>query len=44
MLPASAPDGFIVKVAGEAGSTTDDYYIDMMIQKKYGKNVLDPVF
>ena len=27
MLPASAPDGFIVKVAGEAGSTTDDYYI-----------------
>lgn len=26
-LPASAPDGFVVKVAGEKGSTTDDYYV-----------------
>lgn len=44
MLPASAPDGFIVKVAGEAGSTTDDYYIRYDDTEKYGKNVLDPVF
>lgn len=26
-LPSTAPDGFIIKVAGEKGSTTDDYYI-----------------
>ena len=26
-LPSSAPDGFIIKVAGEEGSSTDDYYI-----------------
>lgn len=26
-LPASAPDGFTVKVAGEEGSASDDYYI-----------------
>ena len=25
-LPASAPDGFIVKITGEKGSNTDDYY------------------
>ena len=27
MLPSSAPDGYTVLVAGESGSTTDDYYI-----------------
>lgn len=26
-LPATAPDGFTVKVAGEEGSSTDDYYV-----------------
>ena len=26
-LPSSAPDGFTVKVAGESGSTADDYYV-----------------
>ena len=26
-LPASAPDGFIVKITGEKGSNTDDYYV-----------------
>lgn len=26
-LPASAPNGFTCKVTGEAGSTTDDYYV-----------------
>lgn len=26
-LPISAPDGFVVKIAGEKGSTTDDYYV-----------------
>ena len=26
-LPSSAPEGFIVKVAGEEGSSTDDYYV-----------------
>ena len=26
-LPSSAPDGFIIKVAGEEGSSTDDYYV-----------------
>lgn len=26
-LPATAPDGFTVKVAGEKGSSTDDYYV-----------------
>lgn len=27
LLPTSAPNGFVVKVAGESGSTTDDYYV-----------------
>lgn len=26
-LPAGAPDGFIVKITGEKGSNTDDYYV-----------------
>lgn len=26
-LPASAPDGFTVKITGEKGSNTDDYYV-----------------
>lgn len=26
-LPATAPDGYIVKVVGEDGSNTDDYYV-----------------
>lgn len=26
-LPISAPNGFVVKIAGEKGSTTDDYYV-----------------
>lgn len=26
-LPVSAPDGFTVKIAGEDGSNTDDYYV-----------------
>lgn len=26
-LPVSAPDGFTVKIAGEEGSSTDDYYV-----------------
>lgn len=26
-LPISAPDDFVVKIAGEKGSTTDDYYV-----------------
>lgn len=26
-LPVTAPDGFVVKIAGEEGSSTDDYYV-----------------
>lgn len=42
MLPASAPDGFIVKVAGEAGSTTDDYYIRYDDTEKIWKECARP--
>lgn len=27
VLPATAPDGFLVKINGEEGSNTDDYYV-----------------
>lgn len=42
MSPASAPNGFIVKVAGEAGSTTDDYYIQYDDTEKIWKECARP--
>lgn len=42
MLPASAPDGFTVKVAGESGSTTDDYYIRYDASENLWKECVRP--
>lgn len=42
MLPASAPDSFTVKVAGESGSTTDDYYIRYDASENLWKECVRP--
>lgn len=42
MLPVSAPAGFTVKVAGESGSTTDDYYIRYDASENLWKECVRP--
>lgn len=41
-LPASAPDGFTVKVAGEADTKADDYYISYVAADKVWKETVCP--
>ena len=41
-LPASAPDGFTVKVAGEKGSSTDDYYVRYIASEGIWKECAKP--
>ena len=41
-LPNSAPDGFIVKVAGEKGSNTDDYYVKYVAADEVWKECARP--
>lgn len=41
-LPSTAPEGFVVKVAGEEGSTTDDYYIRYDTGEKIWKECAKP--
>jgi hypothetical protein len=33
-LPATAPDGYLVKIVGEEGSNTDDYYVKYSAEEK----------
>ena len=41
-LPSSAPDGFIVKVNGEKGSSTDDYYVKYIAADEVWKECAMP--
>ena len=41
-LPSSAPNGFVTKVAGEAGSTTDDYYVEYSAEDNVWKECAAP--
>lgn len=41
-LPASAPDGFTVKVAGEEGSASDDYYIKYNAEDQVWEETVRP--
>lgn len=41
-LPASAPDGFTVKVAGEEGSASDDYYIEYNAEDQVWEETVRP--
>lgn len=41
-LPASAPDGFLVKIAGEPGSGADDYYVKYDATDKVWKETACP--
>lgn len=41
-LPVSAPDGFTVKIAGEDGSNTDDYYVAYNASEQVWKETVRP--
>lgn len=41
-LPASAPDGFTVKIAGEEGSASDDYYIKYNAEDQVWEETVRP--
>lgn len=41
-LPATAPDGYLVKVVGEEGSNTDDYYVKYSAEEKVWKECARP--
>lgn len=41
-LPATAPDGYIVKVVGEDGSNTDDYYVKYDSTEKVWQECVRP--
>lgn len=41
-LPASAPDNFTVKVAGEEGSASDDYYIKFNAENQVWEETVRP--
>lgn len=41
-LPATAPDGFTVLVAGQANSTSDDYYVRYDASSKLWKETVKP--
>lgn len=41
-LPVSAPDGFTVKIAGEEGSSTDDYYVAYSVEDEVWKETVRP--
>lgn len=41
-LPATAPDGYIVKVIGEDGSNTDDYYVKYDSTEKVWQECVRP--
>ena len=42
-LPASAPDGFIVKITGEKGSNTDDYYVRYDAEAQVSRECVRPL-
>ena len=41
-LPSTAPNGFVVKIAGEQGSQTDDYYVEYDDKDKIWKETVRP--
>lgn len=41
-LPATAPDGYLVKVVGEEGSNTDDYYVKYNAEEKVWQECARP--
>lgn len=41
-LPATAPDGYLVKVVDEEGSNTDDYYVKYSAEEKVWKECAKP--
>lgn len=41
-LPATAPDGYVVKVSGEDGSASDDYYVEFDDVDKVWKECVRP--
>lgn len=41
-LPATAPDGYVVKVSGEDGSESDDYYVEFDDVDKVWKECVRP--
>lgn len=41
-LPATAPDGYLVKIVGEEGSNTDDYYVKYSTEEKVWKECARP--
>lgn len=41
-LPATAPDGYLVKIVGEEGSNTDDYYVKYSAEEKVWKECAKP--
>lgn len=41
-LPATAPDGYLVKIVGEEGSNTDDYYVKYSAEEKVWKECARP--
>lgn len=42
VLPATAPDGFLVKINGEDGSNTDDYYVAYNSEDKIWRECARP--
>ena len=41
-LPATAPDGYLVKIVDEEGSNTDDYYVKYSAEEKVWKECARP--
>ena len=41
-LPVNAPDGFTVKITGEEGSRTDDYYVSYVAEDKVWRECARP--
>lgn len=41
-LPATAPEGYLVKIVGEEGSNTDDYYVKYSTEEKVWKECARP--
>lgn len=42
LLPATGPDGYIVRVAGDPGSGSDDYYIQFSAKENLWKETIEP--
>ena len=41
-LPAAAPDGYTVKIVGEKGSLSDDYYVKYSASEQIWKETVEP--